>query len=247
MKGIVEHRVNQHAPFQAEMMICLEQDGQVLSKAKATNLSAGGIEFEIAAGGFQLGVGDTIEFYFDLPLLGRTTLEGEIRHNRLALDDENKPVTVYGVKFIHLPLETWNFIVDYCQRPEIPAAPEIPVEGESIGMEPDNQSAGQTDQLVAELQLRDGSSITSRVVSINIGGLTFLTEEPLPDNTRLTIRLATPTHLVYLPGVSVWCNPTDDGFQIGINFVHINQEESEQLQIIMNQFNEDSSAGHSAG
>lgn len=55
---------------------------------------------------------------------------------------------------------------------------------------------------------------------IGYGGLSFNSNRPIAKGTQLLIRIDTVRPVFEAEGIVVWCKPEDDGFVIGMEFIH---------------------------
>ncbi|TCL62022.1 PilZ domain-containing protein [Hydrogenispora ethanolica] len=117
LRGIVNRRKTSRVPFQNEMNILLEVNGQTQALATATNVSSGGIQFYVLQGFLELKIGELIELVFYLPGLGMTTVRGEICYLLNSTDNEERPVLYYGVKFRDITPEVLKGLEIFCLGP----------------------------------------------------------------------------------------------------------------------------------
>jgi hypothetical protein len=237
LRGVVDRRIGQRVPFHAELKINFEHNGVELEQAIASNISAGGIEFYIPADNFELKYGDTIEFCFNLPLLGTTLVKGEVRHLRQGVDLFQRPALFCGVKFLDLSLETWNSITQYCSSKttrNISSSP-APATGNSESTLSSIHKRATLD-LDVIIELPEGRTINGKLEDISFGGARICTPESIPVNTYVVVKIGYRDVTMEVNGVSVWnshCSESESQYLTGIFFHSLDAPQLEQLRTLI--------------
>jgi hypothetical protein len=203
--------------------------------ATANNISAGGILLSLPQNSRKLISGETIDFIFPLPNLGQTLVKGEICYIRSGLDPQRNPACLYGIKFIDLAVETWNYIFDYCQTKTAEAPWEAPPPVEQLGpfnvnliSENQRQNYVMPPSFAVVLHLEDGRSLQGPVKDVGFSGLRIRLGEFLPPQLHVTVNLKFEGIQVRLNGKCVWSMPVGRDSQdhiTGIGFENVNPEQ----------------------
>lgn len=235
LHGTIDRRISNRVPFQAEVTVRLERDGEGLPLAVASNISAGGILLSLPQNSRKLDSGEIIEFVFPLPNLGDTLVKGDICYVRSGLDAQRNPAYLYGIKFIDLSAETWNYIFDYCQTKTAEVPWEAPQPSEHLGpfnvnliSENQRQNYVMPPLFDVALHLEDGRSLQGPVKDIGFSGLRIRLGEFLPPQLHVTVNLKYEDIQVRLNGKCVWSMPVGRDSQdhiTGIGFENVNPEQ----------------------
>ena len=115
IKGFVSRRTTQRVPYEAEIGIQFTCGDNTAITANTTNLSPEGVRFFVPKGHIKLAPEEIIELSFNLPNKEAFTVQGEICYFSQAMDNNEKPVVYYGVRFINLTAEISEAIREFCQ------------------------------------------------------------------------------------------------------------------------------------
>lgn len=115
IKGFVSRRTTQRVPYEAEIGIQFACGDNTAIIANTTNLSPEGVRFFVPKGQIKLAPEEVIELAFKLPNKEEFTVQGEICYFSNAMDNNEKPVVYYGVRFINLTSQTSDAIREFCQ------------------------------------------------------------------------------------------------------------------------------------
>lgn len=201
IKGLVERRVARRVPFHYEIDIHLQKDDLSQVVANATDISAGGIQFSIPWGTEILKEGDVVELHFDLPIIGKTIIHAEIRHLRFGIDTDQKRYVFYGAKFIDLNLETWNYVLDFCQ---VQTEPDEGTPKPEVHHEIERKDIRIPTTLMAKLQLPEGKSVYGLVEDISFGGVRLRIPIPIGVDTPVELQLLMKDMHLTINGLCVW-------------------------------------------
>jgi hypothetical protein len=197
------------------------------------------MQFSVPADNIELQIGDICSFIFDIPLLGKSYILGEIRYCRDFIDANQQPVIHYGVKFIKLSLKTWHHIKGYCQDEEDSPEKLTPKEPEAVSKTPpaDVTLITRTFELI-QVQIRpeNGPELTGTVRDINYGGIKLQSSQPLPLHNNLSIRIAFLEHTVTANGSCIGCEDisgNQNSFLANICFTDIQNTQFDNLQSLM--------------
>lgn len=228
--GFVERRLARRIPFRVELAIHFERNGQQTASATATDISAGGIRFCVPWGTEVAQPGETAEFVFNLPNLGETRILGEIRHLRFGIDLDQNRLVYYGARFLNLPVETWNHLVDFCQ-----ATDDLKeLENDSVQEPPKVEKERQdfrvsTGNLPIEINTTNGEKTFGYLEDISFGGIKakFSGTTPLQNEVKIVIQDTEYS------GICLWAvplNPSEHGCRVGYRFVNLSKEQFEKLR-----------------
>lgn len=238
-RGIVERRVTQRAPFEAEILIRLERDGLELATAVAVDIGAGGLQFSIPLGLATFEPGERIEFQFTLPVLGPTLVKAAICHKNIP---PASSVVFYGIKFIDIPIDVWNYILEYTQSHASPhePPPNAPNPGMSncpIALKWIQEPQHQVCPISLPVRITIGSqTITGWVKDIGFGGLRLRLMEQLPLHQDIRLELSHEETRLSITGACLWILPIgkeNPDYIAGISFAHLSQEEFGQIRTLI--------------
>lgn len=197
------------------------------------------MQFSVPADNAGLQIHDICSFIFDIPLLGKSYILGEIRYCRDFIDANQQPVTHYGVKFIKLSMKTWHHIKGYCQDEEDPPEKLISQEPETILKTPpsDETLVARTFELIqVQIQPENGPELTGIVKDINYGGIKLLFPQAVPLHTNLFIQITFLEHTVSASGCCSWwedISGNQNAFLANICFTDIQNTQFDNLQSLM--------------
>ncbi|HEX2952903.1 MAG TPA: PilZ domain-containing protein [Bacillota bacterium] len=233
--GFVERRLARRIPFKVELTIHFERNGQHTAIATATDISAGGIRFYVPWGTDVAQPGETAEFVFDLPNLGQTRILGEIRHLRFGIDLDQNRIVYYGARFLNLPIEIWNHLVDFCQTvEEEEEQDQEPNPPEPLTVEKERQDFRiATADAPIEIHSPNGEKTDGHLEDISFGGLKSRLSGQTPLNTEVTMIIPDDQHSVEVQAICIWAiplNPPEVGCRAGFRFVNVSKEQFERLR-----------------
>ncbi len=242
--GLFNHRTGDRMPFEANLNLKLEQDERELKNATIVNIGAGGLEFLIIyEKENELAKGDLAWFYFNLPDLGEVEAKGQIVHSRYGVNQHKDRCIFYGVKFLDISIDAWNYIVDYCSSKKAQLNQEVSFEKmESISKQktPPRQESGPIvtiPNLNASIQQKDGKILEGKVEGISLGGLRIYLPVNLPINSNNTLRLNYHDKTVYTVAKAAWSVPVKNEYKNYLNgllFYRFNEEQLDLVKTIMN-------------
>ena len=205
------------------------------------NLSTGGMQFFVPAEYPKLRIHEVCTFIFNLPPQTKCFVLGEIRYYRDFIDAGKQQVIHYGVKFIKLPVQTWNLIKCCCQNET-----EIPEEqGRHSPLQGPMKILDTTDEtlitktlalITAQIRLENGAILHVQVRDINFGGIRLQLLEPIPVNARLSVDVTFAKSPFTADGICNWCGYSDQkmtSFTINVSFQDIAQDQFENLKSLM--------------
>ena len=244
LKKIIEKRVSERIPLNVPLKMKLANQELDASKAHVKDISSGGLLFSIPIDEFPAKMNDVMEFTFDVPEHGLAVVQGEICYIRLETDEDHKPITDFGVKFIDLSLDTWNTINDYCEsfltipKKPIPASAKKPSQPLNAASPLPSQTIPD-DQIIATIQLANGRIISGTTVYFGFGGVKLMIPEPVNIDEDFTVEIASKHVSLITHGVCIWCSGMHDDikhFLAGINFKHLNDYQFNKLKDLINEF-----------
>lgn len=243
IKGKIEQRTAERVPFETGLQIkFINSDGKVLLEAYSINLSAGGLKF-YALGSQLLELGEKLEFTFTLPHFGEKKVEGEICYREIEYD-QNQQVkrTNYGVKFIAMPLETWNYIMDFCYQNEVDLQPESnnTTEPKQV-ITIQNQETKEPYSSVKATIIYHERKIEGVIEDLSFGGVRIRTKYQIPINANVNIAIQYHEKAFFLNGICIWNSPvTDAGIEpdypsmAGIFFNSLQKNQFDDLADLIN-------------
>lgn len=231
LTGIINRRITGRTPLKAELKIkFVDQAGESVLLATATNISAGGMRFTVEQHAIKFKIGEKIEFLFQLPDSNTIQVLSEVRHAEVQTNAD-PPEVHYGVKFLDLALDDLNAIIDYAN-----ANPAQPTHS-NYNPEKNQEPPVQVTALPANIQFEDGSQLPSKVEDLSFGGARINLERLIPVNTRVVLEIAFGNQVVPLSGCCIWSAPDPkkpSSYLAGIFFNQLSSEEFEHLKQLIN-------------
>jgi hypothetical protein len=218
--------------YYPETVIHFVEKGETILEAQITEVSAGMLQFIIPHDLNFPEAGTPLELHFDLPLSGTLTLPAKLVRLKGGIDITLKRIDYLGAKLYETHLETWNLIIDYCQS-------QIPLSENSMenSYERERKDFRLTaHDLPAEVHVADGGIFNAKTKDISYGGVKIYSQQPLPVNQRVIVRLTCNESRFDIGGICIWNHPAvfdESGFVAGVFFEKLSPEEFENLRTIV--------------
>jgi hypothetical protein len=230
LTGIINRRVGNRASIRSDVKInFINQTGETVLWATATNISAGGMQFSLPVEPMLLKIGDKVSFIFQLPEYGEISMLSEIRYRNIHQDSSTCQAH-YGVKFLDFSLDNWNSIRNYCDLNKgTPLTNSTPTTASNI--------ATSSHFLKATIELDEGLILNGAIEDLSFGGARINLEQPLRINSYVALNIYYKTNELKINGYCIWCAPekaTPQLFLAGIFFHHLEQPQFEQLKLLIN-------------
>lgn len=188
----------------------------------------------------EVTVGDTLEFIFDLPELGKTSVIGEITY---CTEDDGRihPGRVcYGVKFLEMSLSAWSKVVEYCNmtrtvNTDETAAAAINETAGTISVE-NKKTTVKNAQLAIRLKFPDGTDAQAKLEDISFGGIRVDLNKPVSVNSQISLEITYLNRCYKLSGICVWSvSDPPEGYVAGIFFDALTKEQFNDLAVLIHQ------------
>jgi c-di-GMP-binding flagellar brake protein YcgR len=232
LKGFVERRLSKRIPFETEIQIRFEKNNQELIKTTANNISAGGMQFSIPWGFEFANEGETLEVIFNLPLLGKTSIKGEIRHISFGIDSHYQRLSYYGIKFLDISPEIWNFILDFCNEPVANQEPSSTININKL-KEYDRKDIRVETNLPANFVAANHEPVNGVIEDISYGGVRARAAKSFAPDEPVRVIIRHQGLELELNGICVWAQPNpayQHQFSIGISFKQLNLDNFNKLR-----------------
>lgn len=228
--GVVERRLTRRVPPKTEFMINFERNGQQTALATVNDISAGGIYFFVPWGTEVAQPGEIAEFVFNLPNIGETRIRGAIRQLRFGVDLDQNRIVYYGARFIDLPFELWNSLVDFCQAANEPEEPEPENSREPLKVERERLDFRiVTEHFPIYIIAPTGERTDGFLEDISFGGLKAKLPRSVPLQEEVIIGIEDAEY----KSICLWVVPLEVpevGFLAGYRFTDLSKEQFERLR-----------------